>query len=72
MIACRQQLPSQAGEYNVAVDGVRTLLPLFLYFDGSRWHGLAEMERRYHSTVRWFPNDPLGGPFKPGTQGGPL
>jgi hypothetical protein len=31
------ELPEEAGEYNIVVTGWRTMLPLFLKFDGEKW-----------------------------------
>jgi hypothetical protein len=71
---CRDVLPAEAAEYNVQVDGVSSLLPMFLTFDGQRWLGLEELERGFgeRRDVYWFPNDPAGGPFVIGSKGVPL
>jgi hypothetical protein len=35
--------PINAGQYNVQIEGVRTIAPLFLKFDGENWVGLEEI-----------------------------
>ncbi len=34
---CIDNLPSTAGKYNITIEGVFTLLPIFMEFDGKEW-----------------------------------
>lgn len=63
-----EEKPTVAGAYNIEVEGLRSLLPLFLTFDGTEW----ERPRYDGRRVFWFPDSPLGGPFRIGSNGVPL
>jgi hypothetical protein len=75
-IPCRELLPKRAGDYNVVVDGLSSVEAIFIWFDGKAWDETTlrgyESEFGAKRQVRWFPNDPNGGPFKRGSRGVPL
>lgn len=43
-------LPLQAGTYNVIVENVRTITPLFLNFDGTQWEDLEKFKKEMCDT----------------------
>lgn len=51
--------PSKPGVYNVAFDGIMTLMPLSAYFDGEKWY-------KSPSCALLLEDDPLfgGRPFE--------
>lgn len=54
-------LPTEAGEYNIEIEGVLTMLPMFLKFDGVHWLGLEHIIRTYAfgdvKKVTYYPNE---------------
>jgi hypothetical protein len=54
--------PNTAGQYTVAIEGVRTIRPLTLNYDGENWVGLEEMTNLADgniSKISYYDNPPV-------------
>ena len=50
--------PNNPGKICVMAEGWRTLVPIFLEWDGKTWIGLAEMKRHYdNANIYWYKKD---------------
>jgi hypothetical protein len=51
-------LPKEAGKYNIEIEGVRTMMPIYLNFDGKNWTDLDEVKNTYcfsdHREIHYY------------------